>query len=100
MTCGSVRSSGRMCTSCPLLTHWALRARLDTRRTRESTVCTKEDPTGHALIWTWIKGKHVLACVVQGCGHVVKEPGRTEEPVEKERQGCSMVGVCGCTAVR
>lgn len=25
----------------------------------------------HALIWTWIKGKHVLACVIVGCGYVV-----------------------------
>lgn len=31
-------------------------------------------PNRHALIWTWIAGKYVLACVVKGCGYIMKEP--------------------------
>jgi hypothetical protein len=29
----------------------------------------------HCLIWTWISGRYVLACIISGCGYVVKREG-------------------------
>lgn len=39
-------------------------------------MCKKEDENGHALVWMWVAGKHVLACVTRGCGHIVKDKVR------------------------
>jgi len=29
-------------------------------------------PNRHCLIWTWIAGKYVLACIIAGCGYIKK----------------------------
>lgn len=42
-------------------------------------MCKKKDENGHALVWMWIAGKHVLACVVKGCGHIMKESTKKAE---------------------